>query len=1016
MMSAVTQSRISRSIHVSIVALVWWLASEFTPVTSIANDATADQVTFFETRIRPILATHCYECHSATSKKLLADLRVDYRDGMIRGGDSGPAIVPGDADASLLVAAVRYDAYEMPPSGKLSDDEIRDIERWIDEGAPWPSEPEPTASSPRSDTFDLERRRSEHWVWQPVQSPAVPSVDASIHFRNDIDAFILASIHAQQLTPSPPIDKRSLLRRLSIDLAGLPPSRQQMDEWLKDESENAVTDCIDQWLASPHFGERWGRHWLDLVRYAESRGHEFDADIPGAYQYRDYVIRAFNDDVPYDQFVREHIAGDLMASPRHHRDLGFNESILGTAFWFFGEWTHSPVDVRKDEADRFDNMIDVFSKTFLGVTVACARCHDHKFDAISTRDYYALSGFLQSSDYRHLPFESLVHNQAVEDRRRQLDQAYQSRLTELVGPPTSTSENETFDGITTIVDYANLNDDDFRSDGFIFGDGPVSADQWQCVDDNGATRLAAWQTTAARSDPFWNGMTNHVEPSTRGPGAIDPVGRAGRTLRTPTFTVGNGRIYCEVAGEGQIVACVDSHRLIAGPLHGETIAAFRTFPADGDPSTLIPPMTWVAMNLSRYAGHRVHLEFTPSIDKPIVVSRVVESSPTATAPFSTRSNSLTFFDDRAMSPSLDGADELASLRAAWKSERDALRADVQQHSALAIAIFDGTSEDDTLLIRGNSANPGTVVPRRFLQAIDGDAPFTAARSRSGRLELADRLTDAANPLVDRVYVNRVWHHLMGRGIVATTDDFGVLGQRPTHPMLLDHLVGYFRDHGRSTKQFIKYVASSGLYRASGEYDLDSLERDPTNQFWHHRPPRRMEAEIIRDQMLAVAGNLDDQMFGPPVPIHLTPFMDGRGRPDASGPLDGDRRRSVYVAVRRNFLSPMMTAFDMPSPFSTMGRRNVSNVPAQALIMMNGDFVSAQAAVWAERELNDGQPANDSARLIRMIDTAFLRHPSPRETAATMAFVESNLQTLSPMQVWTQVAQAIFNAKEFIFVR
>ncbi len=346
---------------------------------------TGEQLEFFEKQVRPLFATHCYSCHSVKAEKLQAGLLMDSRASLLQGGDSGEAIVPGDVDGSLLIEAVRYESYEMPPKGKLSADDIKTLERWVEMGAPWPDEAAPTGES-SAEVFDLQQRKADHWVWQPIQSPAIPEVADTKWPHDELDHFVLAKLEEARLTPSCDADRTALMRRLYFDLIGLPPTPEQAGKFLDDSSDGALERLVDELLASPHFGERWGRHWLDLVRYAESRGHEFDNDTPNAFQYRDYIIRALNANVPYDQLVREHIAGDLLAQPRLRPDTGINESILGTGFWFLGEWVHSPVDIRKDEADRFDNMIDVMSKTFLGVTVSCARCHDHKFDAISTAD------------------------------------------------------------------------------------------------------------------------------------------------------------------------------------------------------------------------------------------------------------------------------------------------------------------------------------------------------------------------------------------------------------------------------------------------------------------------------------------------------------------------------------------------------------------------------------------------------------------------------------------------------
>jgi hypothetical protein len=910
----------------------------------------------------------------------------------------------------LVIQAVHYEAYEMPPKGKLSGAEIELLERWVAMGAPWPPEEE-AGNQGMIPGFDWLQRKAEHWVWQPVSHPPLPEVKASHWPRDDIDHFILAKLETEGLTPTGDADRATLLRRLYFDLIGLPPTPQQVEDFLADTSADATPRLVDGLLASPHFGERWGRHWLDLVRYAESRGHEFDNDAAYAWQYRDYVIRAFNADIPYRQLVLEHVAGDLLSEPRLHPQSGANESILGTGFWFLGEWVHSPVDIRKDETDRFDNMLDVMSKTFLGMTVACARCHDHKFDAISAADYYALSGFLQSSDYREVPVDSLEHHRRLATALAALDAGYRQRIGQLLAshglkPPTFEPLPADVRGYVA-VDYGSLRPTEFRQDGFVFGTGPRRVgDAWLAVGDNGPKVMFAG-ATAAVSDPFWNGLEAIPEPMIQNRNSLARLPRSGRTLRSPTFTLTSGELACRVRGDGHIVACVDSHRLVAGPLHGETIQRIE------------PETEWTILDLQRYVGHRLHLEFIPAKEQSLEVSLVLQgASPEVRQEISQWAERLARQGEefsrqaelclQAIQPPL--AEE-------WAAERARLQSQLQRRSQLAMAMLDGSGEDDHLLIRGNAAKPGPIVPRRFLAAIAGEDPMRI-ETGSGRLELAQQMTAPDNPLVWRVIVNRLWHHLMGRGIVPTTDDFGVLGQRPTHPELLDHLASRFLKEGGSLKRMIRAIVLSRTYQLSSQPASSAVAADPKNRWWHHRPPKRLEGEAIRDALLAISGRLDAKPFGPSVPIHLTPFMDGRGKPGKSGPLDGDGRRSIYLAIRRNFLSPFMLAFDAPVPFSTMGRRNVSNVPAQALILMNDPLVVDLAQAWARQTLS---PSDDrTARVDRMYRAAFGRSPAVEEMTAIGAYLSAEAGrrgvTEDDLGLWTDLAHALINAKEFIFLK
>lgn len=368
---------------------------------AVADDLaeiTANQRTFVASKVVPLLESRCFECHKGP-KEPKGGLLLTSRSAVLRGGESGPAIVPGKPDESLLIEAIRYEGFEMPPRTRMPPAEVDILVKWIADGAPWPAELDAHTQDIPADEFPLADRKRNHWSWQPIADPIPPTVNNADWCAVPADAFVLARLEKIGLQPAQDADRRTLIRRLYFDIIGLPPSVAQVESFVADTASDpiALQTVVDDLLKSPHFGERWGRHWLDLVRYAETLGHEFDYPLHNAWRYRDYVIRAFNADVPYDQFVREHVAGDLLTSPRLHPTDRFNESIIGTGFWFLAEDKHAPVDVRGEEATKVDNQIDVFSKTFLGLTVACARCHDHKFDAISTKDYYALAGFLQSS-------------------------------------------------------------------------------------------------------------------------------------------------------------------------------------------------------------------------------------------------------------------------------------------------------------------------------------------------------------------------------------------------------------------------------------------------------------------------------------------------------------------------------------------------------------------------------------------------------------------------------------------
>jgi hypothetical protein len=951
-----------------------------------AADPTPEQAEFFERKVRPVLVEHCYKCHSAQSAKgPKGGLRLDGRTLLLKGGDSGPTIVPGDPGKSKLIEAVRYanPDLQMPPKGKLPAAAIADLEKWVKDGAYWPGGTATTGAGKSG--FDLAKRKAEHWAWRPVRPQTPPEVKDANWPADPVDRFILAKLEAKGLRPAPPAGKLVWLRRVTFALTGLPPTPEEVAAFQRDDSPAAFARVVDRLLASSAYGERWGRYWLDLVRYAESRGHEMDPDIPNAHQYRDYVVRALNADVPYNRLVLEHLAGDVLPDPRLDPKTGANESVIGTGFWHLGEEVHSPVDIRQDQADRLDNRIDVLGKAFLGLTVACARCHDHKFDAISTKDYYALYGLLEGSGYRQVRFDGWEQNRRVAEKLAKLRCC---TTFDASGPPEPpTAYRAWLAKAKVVVDYADLKPGEWLPDDVTFGPGPRPAGAVVVRRADGKPTLHVEERTAAVFDHFWAGLRTAPGTGTDS-GVLGKLPRAGFTIRTPNFVLERTNLYYLVRGGGMAYAAVCGHTVIQGPLHGGLVLPI---PDAGD-------YRWVAHKLDGYRGQPLHAELTADPKTEFAVALVVQADepPPGVPPAPARPGQ---------------ARPLAGDVEKWIDEEEKLAAKVVWESRLAPALLDGTGVDEHVFVRGNPRTPGEVVPRRLLEALAGPVPLPPGRG-SGRLEFAAQLTDPArNPFVSRVAVNRVWHHLFGRGIVATTDNFGVLGEPPTHPELLDYLATEFVRDGWSLKRLIRRLVLSSTYRMSSEPVPDADRADPANLLLHRFRLRRLEGEAIRDAILAVSGRLDRTIGGLPVPIHLTPFLDGRGRPKESGPLDGDGRRSLYLAVRRNFLSPMLLAFDTPIPFSCVGRRQVSNVPAQALILLNDPFVHQQAAVWAKKVL--AAPGTADERVRGMYLAAFARPPTDEELAACRGFVAGKEADAA---AWADLAHALFNVKEFIFVQ
>ncbi len=921
-----------------------------------ASDAATESLEFFEKRIRPVLAEKCYKCHSAKSEKLKGGLLVDHRDHLLEGGETGAAIVPGQVEDSLLIESIRYGNVDlqMPPKEKLSEEIVRDFEQWIADGAVWPDEPVPQREG-KGEGFDLEKRRAEHWSWRPVERPEEPSVKATDWPRSGIDHFILDRLEKSGLHPAEEAAKAVWLRRVHFDLTGLPPSPEEIQAFEADESPDAYEKVVDRLLASPHYGERWARHWMDLVRYAESYGHEFDYTIPHAFEYRDYLIRAFNEDLPYDQFVREHIAGDLLKEPRRNPSDDFNESVIGTGFWYLHEATHAPTDVLANESEIMDNQLDVFGKSFLGLTISCARCHDHKFDAISAADYYAMTAYIHSSARQEYPIDP--HRQREETRAKleALKSTADAKLPE-AEVVASVGSDETFED---------------------FSEG-VIPEGW-------STTGVAFAGAGTRP-----GLRFDSEAPLTVPGTVDSgiFGRAQvGSLRSPTFTLKSDAIYIRAKGSKVAVRLIVDNYQMAGynPLlfKGSVIKDIDT---KGQ-------FKWLAMkgNLDKYIGHQVYLEFSDEGGGDIILDEVRVGG---AAPEKLKEGPAIALSKEVQAIVKEGegiANQLPKPR-------------------FALAMAEGTPEGAAVYVRGSHRSLGEKVPRRFLTALGG--------KEGDRLGLANEVASPENPLTSRVMVNRIWHHLFGSGIVASVDDFGPMGQMPTHPELLDWLASELVEEDWSIKQMLRVIVLSSTYRQASEanpqIDPDTLANaDEANQLLHRMPVKRLTGESIRDSILVVSGGLDDNMYGPSIATHRTDFMTGRGGRE-SGPLDGAGRRSVYGAVYRNFLSPFMLTFDVPNPFGPKGRRSVSNVPAQALVMMNDPFVVQQSEKWGESIAGMEKTPREKVNYIYL--KALGREPGEAEMERVLSFFESETAAgTEEKEAWANVGHVVLNMKEFIFI-
>jgi hypothetical protein len=1364
-----------------------------------------DQVEFFEKKIRPVLVAECYECHNA--KKTKGGLRLDYRDGWQKGGDTGDAIVPGDPTKGLFMESIRHTDpdLKMPDKApKLEDTVIADFAKWIAMGAPDPRDTPPTDEGGKPTWTQLLEVRKSWWSLQPVQKPAMPAVKDAAWSELAVDRFLLAKMEEKGLMPAADADPRTFIRRLTFALTGLPPKPEEVEAFVQECSPSprpsvspsavegekerlsagAIRKAVDRLLASPGFGEHWARHWMDLMRYAETHGSEGDPEIPQAWRYRDYLIRAFNSGVPEDQLIRETLAGDLLATPRMNPD-GFNESILGTAQFRMVEHGFQPIDTLDDQVKAVDNQIDVVSKAFQATTVSCARCHDHKFDAVSQHDFTALFGIFASCRPAQITIdspeaqnrnraeletlhgrikaglteawlasaaqigkhlqeeegrvtrvqESAAKIREVEKKLAEFDWNARAGRTKGGSPVTSIStlpakitgeppvvqqqapapyavwtfnqdandslrnleghleggaeirdgrlilggqgaylrtenlpvtirektleawvaltnldqraggvisiEGSKVHGFDSIVfaereprrwmsgsDHAtrseNVGADPedaapgtllhlaivYRADGSItiyrngiqlgrsytkgqlktyeadasrillglrhsgakngffageieearlydrslsveevtasFRNGPSAISKGLLTDAQQAERAAlvrqlsslrdaakssqtqAWDemlrdaaTNEANPFHFWARLkstsgdafaegwktlaqkfTTQLEEARAfnrenfrplwdlaggdyakwfpygsglpakpvGPGEFSVVPKGDRVLdqllpagiftnrlsdkhngllTSPDFKIASESIHFHAAGGGgsSIRVIVDHYPLPSNPIYPKALLD------KVDPS-------WVRIDTAYRKGSTAYLEFGTREDVTRPLSEKKSDAPKTDRYGDGRSffavdrilvsdgKELPREENLALLPLLEGTAPqspadlavhysrvLADAIAAWRDERlseaqrvlldflvrrgvlpvalpdlEKVRPLVAEYRKLeadvptlqrAPGLLEALAKDAPLFERGDHTKPGAAVPRGYLGVLGGQPYQTKL---SGRLELANEIANPRNPLTARVMANRIWYWLFGRGLVPTVDDFGRLGEKPTHVDLLDFLAAEFVERGWSTKEMIGYLVTTRAFAMSSAPSSRAAEIDPANEWLSHFRVRRLPAEAVRDALLSSAGRLDDTMYGKSVGTDIP-------------------RRSLYVQVKRTKLDPFLQVFDAPKPFTTLGRRDLTNVPAQSLTMLNSPFVIEQAERWSERLMRDGNRTIE-ARINRMFAITLSRPPTDGELGAAKNYVAALAEdrqlppeaVLKSQPVWQDFAQSLFNLKEFIYLR
>jgi len=1083
------------------------------PASAIAPELAAEDLAFFETKIRPLLIENCYECHSVGAERVRGGFLLDSKPGLLRGGDSGLAIVPRAAAESRLISMVRHhpDFESMPPKTKLSETQINDLITWIDQGVPDPRLLEPEYQD-LNEGFDLETRK-HWWSLQPVTDSAPPAVHDETWPRNDYDKFILAALEEKNWAPAPDADRGSLLRRLSFDLTGLPPSPAELAAFVDDPSPAAYVNQVDRLLASPHFGEKWARHWMDVTRYAETKAFEADYTMPFVYRYRDYLIRAFNADVPYNQFILEALAGDLLEHPRRDSQTGENESIKGPGFLFLSDGQHGPPDIHEDEARIFDRTIDVTTKAFLGSTVACARCHDHKFDAITTADYYSLYGILRSSRLTYAntanPDQQPSLVAGIERARQQLEpliydaikphidsaaayiaardaflatgklpaalKALRAEYPAQLNKSDRTEHEEKHDAL---IDEIVTNATPDHLDPFIFrnwvnlaltSDQKIRWPELAVFQQSGPQPPANPKPAAGDLSPAFQALTSSLRRWHKEGPAFEIAPDTGRLLISQTgeqtvLGLTDGDVIAGHHG-GRMSGAIRSPDFILDgkPVHLQAKGRFATLRlivrnyelAGHGPTTAILNYTvagnhWqdVAIKTDLWKGQPAYLE--------IVQHGLLTRSRNPRDPQSDFDENayvaVRFYDGPDWQNWWQSSAPTQRLQQVWQKGRDGqldptetalmsalfgagvVRADPTTSPRLATALAqfrahgeqipqpvyvrsltDGDPRDEPVYIRGSHKNLSREPnPRRFLDAFGSPAFQT---SGSGRIEWALAVAEPTNPLTPRVIVNRLWHHVFGQGLVPTVNDFGVMGTAPSHPKLLDFLAQDLIRHDWSLKTLIRRMVLTRTYQISTTPSVASLDKDPNNRLLQHMPIKRLDAEAVRDHLLASSGSLDLQTFGPSVPAYVDNLPDSRAKPPISGPLDADNRRSVYLELRRNFLPTFLRAFDLPNGTEPVGVRHATNVPAQSLALLNDPFVHLQAKNWAQRMI--ASPLSEQDRINQLHLVAFSRPATDEEFTWARSVLKTMAEAYgtSPdsLEAWSDLCHLMFNRKEFIYL-
>ena len=1079
-------------------ALRWWPFAAILFVL-LPRMAPAQDAEFFEKKIRPVLVEHCFECHSGDEHE--SGLRVDSLAALLAGGERGPALVPGKPNEGTFLPAVRHDdTLQMPPNKKLPQAVIADLTRWVQEGALWPNA-EPVKIAPRQAA--QERLPSEEdrqfWAFQPPQAVTVPSVaDPAGWVRTPIDQFVLQKLEAAQLAPNVIADKRTLIRRATLALIGIPPTPNEVNAFLTDDSPQAFERVVDRLLTSPHYGERWGRHWLDVARYGDSNGLDENLAYGNAWRYRDYVIDAFNADLPYDEFLREQIAGDLLSpSPEPSVQL---RRVVATGFLSLGAKMLAEDDPVKMEMDIIDEQLDTLGKAVMGMTLGCARCHDHKFDPISAHDYYALAGIFKSSktmdnfgvvarwQERPIAVPAIV---AERDRLTAAAAAIQADITQRVKIE---SERVIQQARAQLAAYLLAADRQLRIDESLKEAKPIA--------DNDARRNAP-ECVLLEAENYARG--NVLKDTTNYGVEIGVLVNRGEL---PNFTEYDieikqaGRFQIDLryaaAGARPTIVMIDGKPIktnAAGQVTGSWTPESQTWfveaiteisagkhvvrlenagPFPHIDKLCLAPATQIGESFASTGGV-ASLELQPLIlsnwvkfltaqrevvegpfslwgqlqtkgtlegisgdSSPLNAMLLAEPRPTTREELAQRYQDLAALADapdvaplQSLLTAPEGPFSLGekaetafsmTVVAELKTLRDQKAALEKSTPALpeAMSISEGKPQNLRIHLRGSHTTLGDEVSRRMPRVFTLGSEPPIADTVSGRLQLAEWLTRPNHPLTARVLVNRVWQAHFGDGLVRSPDNFGKLGDAPTHPELLDWLANDFVQSGWSIKSLHRQILRSAVWQQSTSWNEAAAQLDPENRLLWRMNRRRLEAEAIRDSLLAIGGDLDLTMGGNLLPTENRKYVTSTANINVE--VYNAPRRTIYLPIVRSAIFDYLTAFDFGDPSAMSGQRDRTTVAPQALFLMNSKLVSQESESLARTLL--AQPGEDAERIAAAFERFYSRPPSESEIASSLEFIATYEKSLierstaadqmRPM-AWKAFCRALMSTNEFLYV-